>query len=228
MSSQNTKLTLTKDNINILKSLTSINPQMYFQKDTLGIASNDKEIIAYYDYGIDLANDFGIYDVNSLLSILSLYKTPVIDVGTSKLEITEGKSKNEYRFTQKNCITVPPSKTVMLEDQEDGTPAKIEKPTSTFSFTKAEFENLQKQISILKVPNVVFEDTHVLATDVDNSSCNTYAIDVTPDNDIEKVSLSSEKISMIEPDDYTVELNDKTVTFKGVNNPLTYVIVAQA
>ncbi len=206
--------------------MTSINPQMFFQSDTLGVASNDKEIVAYYDYKIKLTNDFGIYDVNSLLSILSLYGSPVIEVGVSKLVIKEGKSKNEYRFTQKNCIVVPPSKKIMLEGTDE-VPAKVDKPTSTFSFTKTEFENLQKQISILKVPNVVFEKKQALATDVDNSSCNTYAIDVAPDKDITKVSISSEKLAMIEPDDYVVGLNDKTVTLKGKTNPLTYVIVAQ-
>jgi len=65
---------LSKDNLDILKSLTQINEQVYITPDILRIATNDKTLIAYYDYGVKFSvpNDkdgnvqdgIGIYNLN--------------------------------------------------------------------------------------------------------------------------------------------------------------------
>ena len=100
---------LTKDIIKNLKDLsTVVEKGAYFTKDTIGFASNDGGMVAYYDYGVDVEvpdltdedieekeqDGFAVYDLPNLLNILDLYETPKIDLFEKHLTIKDTNNKN--------------------------------------------------------------------------------------------------------------------------------------
>jgi hypothetical protein len=215
-----------------IKELCAINTQMYFTDDTLRVGSNDKTLIGYYDYGIKLniptedgkgkQGGFGVHDVSELLSILSLYNEPTITEGFNSLCIAEGKLKNTYKYTEKECIVIPPTKQTMF----DGDSPKIGTPDQTFELDSASFKMLKSQAVALKSPHIKFEGTLVSATDTENTSANEYTQTVEVDEDINKVVISADHVAKMIQDDYKVEVTAETVTFRAKNIPVIYVVIA--
>jgi hypothetical protein len=222
---------LSQKHKDVLKSLASINDQVYFKSDELGIASNDKQMLAYYDYGItidmpDESDGFGVFNLNEFLSLLDTYKNPTIKEGTDHLLISEDKSKNKFKYTAKNCISVPPSKKMIFEGDEE-TPAKIEPAQASFELSKEMLGLIIKQSTILKSPHIKFEGNTIQCTDIDNSSVNTFTFEIPglEEDSIPKCVVSAEKFQKLISDGYDVAVNDKTVVFKNEDNTLTYIIV---
>ena len=114
---------LTKENKDVLRSFSNINEQVYITSDTLGIASNDKSMIAYYDYGVSVSvpgsDGFGIYNLSEFLSVLNLYENPSIQEKEGEVLISEGKGANRYRYADKNVISryIPPKKDVLFGEK---------------------------------------------------------------------------------------------------------------
>jgi len=234
---------LSKENIEILKSLSQINEQVYITPDTLGISTNDHTLLAYYDYGVKFTipddkdgnpqNGFGIYNLNELLSILSLYDNPTIKEEQNSLKIFELSNVNKYQYTSKECITVPLTKDLLFNgDKENDVAPKIEPATSEFTISEDDFTKLMKQSQILKSPHISFKGTNIVATDMDDSSANSYTTKVDAKNledenaDPEMDSfLLAETFQKLVPAEYVVKVNDKTVVFENSVKQLTYIIV---
>ncbi len=230
---------LTKDIIKNLKDLsTVVEKGAYFTKDTIGFASNDGGMVAYYDYGVDVEvpdltdedieekeqDGFAVYDLPNLLNILDLYETPKIDLFEKHLTIkdTNNKNTNKFRYTDKESIKTPKfDKTTCLS-------TVIGTPDATIKLSKEDLIRITKQASVLGAKEMVFEDKGLKVTDLENTSFNDYTFELESEDDIPKSVIHASKFSKIIPDDYTVEFDAKSVVFKNTDGNITYILICIA
>ena len=67
---------LSNDTLAILKNFGNINPGIYFRKGkTLKTVSSHKNILVEATITDEIPADFGIYDLNNFLSVISLART---------------------------------------------------------------------------------------------------------------------------------------------------------
>lgn len=224
-------MTLTEKNLTILKSLAQINEQMYFTSDELGVSTNAKDMLGYYSWGVTLEQEFGIFNVNELLSIISLYEAPSIierakkDETSSHLLIEEGNHKTVYTYTAKENIKTPPSRKVLF----DGESKKIPDPIASFELTKQDLGKIKAQASVLKSPNIKLEKKTIIALDSSESSCNMYEHKINVDKDLPSLLFSTENFQKIyADDDYVVDVTNKFLILKSKAEKLVYIIVALA
>ena len=93
---------LSTDTINVLKNFASINQGILFKKGkVIKTISSQKTILAEATIGEDIPVDFGVYDLNNFLSVVSLHKDePSFDFDDKHVMIqgNGGRSKIKYRF----------------------------------------------------------------------------------------------------------------------------------
>ena len=68
-------MNLSSSSLTILKNFASINPGIFFRVgNTLKTISPAKNILAIADIEDNIESDFGIYDLNNFLSLISMHK----------------------------------------------------------------------------------------------------------------------------------------------------------
>ena len=79
---------ISADTLSILKNFASINTGLVFRKGTtIKTISSNKNILAEATITEDMPQDFGIYDLNKFLTVLSLHKEePELEI-TSKTAV---------------------------------------------------------------------------------------------------------------------------------------------
>jgi hypothetical protein len=139
---------LSENTLTILKNFATINTGLFFRKgNVLRTVSPGKTVLAEATIDEDIPSDFGIHELNQLLSIISLHKeTPELNVTGNNLVIKgrDGRSKITYRCCDESMIRVPP------EDK------KITLPSEDLSFvlTESDLNWIMKSSAVLGVPHI--------------------------------------------------------------------------
>ena len=101
---------LSNDTLNVLKNFASINQGIMFKKGkTIKTVSGGKNVLAEATISEEIPTDFGVYDLNNFLSVLSLHKEePVLEFESNNVLISglKGRSKIKYRFCAPHMIVV--------------------------------------------------------------------------------------------------------------------------
>jgi hypothetical protein len=225
-------MNISEDNKEILKSLSGVTEQVWFQSDTLAVSTTDRQMAVFYDYGVGInipakkgetaPTGFGVYNIGELLSLLDTYDKPQVIEKEDRLVIKEGKTSNKFNYTAENCITKPPDDT--FEDMEKRL-GEVVKTTSTFTLSTDDLKKIMKQSTIIKSKHILFENNLITCTDMDNSSVNTFTFELDSDVKAPRVFISSEKFQKLIATGYTVRLNEKLVVFESTEKKLTYVIL---
>ena len=88
---------LSIDTLSVLKNFASINQGIMFKKGkTLRTVSPQKNVMAEATVSDEFPTDFGVYDLNNFLSVLSLHKEePTIDFQDNNvlISVLQGRSK---------------------------------------------------------------------------------------------------------------------------------------
>ena len=88
---------LSSDTINLLKNFASINQGIYFkQGKTIKTISTNKNILAEANIAEEFTTEFGVYDLNNFLSVISLHKDdPTLNFEDKNILISglKGRSK---------------------------------------------------------------------------------------------------------------------------------------
>src|ERR1035441_9781082 len=97
----------TEQELQVLKNFALIHPSMIIQSTVVKVINASKSCVGIYDFETPYNfPDFGIYEMQEFLSILSAFKAPSINVGEKKLVISEGTSKATYFTTEKSLLPV--------------------------------------------------------------------------------------------------------------------------
>lgn len=98
------------ETLGLLKNFASINTNIIFkQGDVVSTISNAKNIFAKATIKETIPNEFAIYDLNSLLAMLTLMENQDVAFGDKSLIVTSDKGKFEYFYSNPEIVTGAPT-----------------------------------------------------------------------------------------------------------------------
>ena len=217
---------LSSDTINLLKNFASINQGIYFkQGKTIKTVSPQKNIMAEVTVDESFPVDFGVYDLNNFLSVISLHKDdPTLNFEDKNILISglKGRSKIKYRFCEPSMIVVPPEKNIVMPD-----------PEIRFTLNAEDFDWILRAAAVLSSPHIAIESdgekVFVSTIDLQNDAAHTDSIEIAEGNgDKYKMIFKTENLKMISGT-YEVSLSSKGIShFKNKNKNLQYWITTEA
>jgi len=217
---------LSNETISVLKNFGAINQGILFKKGkTLKTVSSHKNILAEVDIKEDIPAEFGIYDLNNFLSVISLHKDdPSFEFDDKQVTIVgnKGRSKIKYRFTPANMIVTPPEKSLTMPDAE-----------IKFNLTAEDFEWVMRAAGVLASPQVAIESDgkkiSIVTLDLQNDSAHTDALEIAEgDGNKYRMVFKTENITKVLSGTYEVSISSKGIShFKNKNVPLQYWITTE-
>jgi hypothetical protein len=213
-------MSLSKDTITKLKNFATINPNIvYGGSGKLKTISEAKNILAETEVE-DITSEFSVYDLNELISTLSLIEDGDVQFGDGQLTVTNGKGYNlKYTYADPNILTKP-TKDISYPEAD-----------ITFTLTAEELNDIRKASSSLGNNTLQFvgdgSNLTVRVTDNTGSTKNAFWFKK------EDVKTSSEfnfdflinNLKVI-PSDYEVSLSSKLIS-RWVGNDITYFIALE-
>jgi hypothetical protein len=221
------KMKLSSQTLSVLKNFGTINQGIHFKKGkTLKTVSSHKNILAEASILEDIPEDFGVYDLNEFLSVVSLHKDePSFEFDQKHVTIVgnKGRSKIKYRFCEPTMIVTPPEKQFVMPAAE-----------INFTLTSEDFDWILRAASVLSSPHVAVESdgkkVSVVTLDLQNDAAHTESLEVAEgDGNKFKMIFKTENISKILAGGYDVAISSKGVShFKHKTVDLQYYISTEA
>ena len=211
---------LSDRSLQVLKNFSGINPNIIIRSgNTIRTMGEARNILATASVDESFPKDFGIYDLNEFIGVLSLVDQPRLRFEDEYVLIGDstGRSKVRYFFSSEETLTAP-SKDIEMPSPEvsfvltNDTLNKLKRAASTLG---------HDQVSITGKDGVL----SLSVVDSENSTSNTYSIDIDgefkPDAQFNVImNISNLKIL---PGDYEVQLSSKKISqFKNKEVNVTY------
>lgn len=215
---------ISNETIGILKNFAAINSNLTVKSGKrLRTVSPSKSIFAEATVSESFDIDFGIYDLNKFLAVISLFKDPTFDFKEKYVVISSESSSAsvKYFYSDPNTLTTVP----------DG--LKVPATKFQFDLTAKNFSELQKASSLLQVPDICVETNNkkvmMKVFDKSEPTTNDYSFEVSDNKDSNnfKLLFKVENIKMI-PANYTVNVTQKFSQFKHESLNLTYYVALEA
>lgn len=217
---------LSDNTVKVLKNFSTINQGLVVKPGkTLRTISPNKAVLAEATVAEKFPHEFGIYDLNKSLSLLSMSTENEVEVEKDFLEFTglAGRGKIRQRFTASNLILSPPDKKVVSAN-----------PDVKFKLSLDVLNWIFSVANVLKCPNFVFkgqdqaDGMQIIATDVkgqivDDASVN---VDASFDEPF-SVAIKVENLKVI-PQAYDVILSSNGLSvFTSEDESLKYWIAIE-
>jgi len=214
---------LSNDTTNILKNFSGINTGIFIKKgNVLKTVSGGKNILAQATVGDDFPADFGIYDLNGFLSVLTLNKDPNLEFDGKNILIEglNGRSKLKYRMTEPSMIVTPPEKEV-----------KFASVDASFTLTQDDYEWVVKTSSVLQSTHVSFKSdgvkVYAYSFNAGDDSAHSNATEFADGNGTTfNIIFKTENLKML-PGSYNIEVSGNVVSFKNATKEIQYWIAAE-
>lgn len=211
---------ISNETIQILKNFASINQNLMIRKGkTISTISTGKNIFAKTEIAEEFPREAAIYDLNSLLSLLTLMENQDIEFGENSLTISKGSGKFEYFYASPTVIVAAPEKSIELDTHYQ------------FKLTAEEVNTIMKAAAITSAPliYVVAKNGKVTLNvgDIKNSTANSYRKEI-GETDLEFQCYMGVDNFKIAPDAYTVTISKKKAfLFKHETKPIEYLIAME-
>jgi hypothetical protein len=216
---------LSDNTLTLLKNFATINQGIMFKKGkTLRTVSSQKNVMAEATINEEIPTDFGVYDLNNFLSVLSLHKDdPVLDFQDNNVLISglQGRSKIKYRFCAPHMIVAAPDKAIAMPD-----------PEVSFSLSQEDFDWILKAASVLSSPFIAVESDgsklSVTTFDPQNDSAHTESLEIANGTGNKyKMLFKVENLKMVSGA-YDVKISSKGISnFKHKTLNLQYWIATE-
>lgn len=201
---------LSSETMAILKNFSTINGGIVFKEgNRLSTVSPQMNILASAEIEEYIPQEFGIYDLNNFLSLMSLFKDGAELEFDSKQVFIKGlggKSKVTYRFTEPTLIVAAPDKNLTLPSID------VE-----FSLSEEEFNWILRTANVLSSPNVAIESNGVEAfvrtcdTNNDSAHSNSVFLDgFSVNGKSYKLIFKTENLKLL-PGNYDVMISSKGI-----------------
>jgi len=215
---------INQNTLDILKNFSEINTNILIKPGTeLSTISTMRNIFAKATIAEAFDSEFGIYDLNEFLAVVSSLNKPELNLQDKFMTISaEGsKSKVKYFYSDPSVI-VSPTKEVNMPEAD-----------VTFSLSQANLTQLQKMAAILKTPDLALEGTKggdivLKVCDKKNDTSNNFDI-VVGENATADYTFyfKVENMKMISGD-YDVSVSSKSIShFKNTKLPIEYWIALE-
>jgi hypothetical protein len=204
----------------ILKNFAAINSNIVINTGSeLKTIAEAKNILAKASVSESFDTEFGIYDLNEFLGVMSMFDDPELTVADDALsiKISQGRRSVKYFFSAPDILTSP-SKDINMPSAE-----------VTFTLTQDDMSQLRKAAGALGVSDVVVtknnDEVTLIVTDVKDSTANTFSVDV------DAISCCDDEFKFVfnignfkfVNGDYEVTISKKLIShFKNLNVPVEY------
>lgn len=219
---------LSETTLEVLKNFSTINQGIVIHPGkVIKTIGKNKNILAEYVTEEEFEHKFGVYELTSLLAVLTLEKDlPEIDfdskIKSMKIVSLAGRRKMEYRFCDEEMITTPPEKGIVMPVAE-----------IKFEINANDFSTIERSVRVLSSPNIAIisdgEKIYVKNYDALNDSAATSELEICDGNgDIYNMIFKEESWKMI-PGSYDVSVSSKGVAhFKHKDRNLQYWVTTEA
>lgn len=213
---------LSKETLTLIKNFAAINGSIMLKAGTrLSTISEGKNVMAEATIAETLPIDFGIYDLNEFLNVVSLFQTTTLDFSEKHVLVSDGGSSRIKYFAAGEGVV-------------KSAPATIKFPGGDVEFTleATQLAMIQRTSSVLKATDVsiVGEDgkLKVIVSDKKNDTSNAYEVVIGDTDETFKANLKIENLKML-PNDYQVSISKKKISrFKHTASDLTYYVAVEA
>lgn len=216
---------ISNETIAILKNFASINTNIVFKPgDNVATISNAKNIFARAKIKEDLPNQFAIYDLNSLLAMLTLVENQDVEFGDKNISINSDKGKFEYFYSNPEVVTAAP----------DGEIEHID--VYKFKLAAEDVQMIMKAAAVTGAPTISVTNKNQSVTlvvgDRKNESSNNFKKNLGTAFDEFDLFVAVENLKVI-PDAYEVSVSKtqngkaKFLHFKHESKQLQYWIAAE-
>lgn len=211
---------LSENTLSVLKNFSTINTGLFFKTgNALRTVSPFKTVLAEATIDETIPSDFGIFDLNQVLSILSLHKdAPEVSVDGNNLVIQGygDRSKITYRCCDATMIKTPPDKNIALPTED-----------ATFLLTEPDLEWVLKSAGVLASPNIsvvgVNGKLSLRTSDAHDDSAHSDTLEVAPHTGADISFLFKTENWKMLPGTYAVTISSKGIAmFVNQARKLTY------
>ena len=216
---------LNQNTVETLKNFAGINTNILIkQGDELSTISTMRNIFAKAKITDQFTKEFGIYDLNQFLSLVSSVNKPELSFKDKYLEIfNEGSpKKNKKLFYSDPSVIVSPSKEVKMPEAE-----------VSFTLSQSNYKDLLKDALILQVPDLALIGTKggdivLKVCDKKNDTSNSSVIPVGENATADYTFyFKVENMKMLDGD-YDVSVSSKSIShFKHKTKPVEYWIALE-
>ena len=206
---------LSEQTVNILRNFSTINQNILVKEGSqLRTMSTMKNILGEATVTEAFPRDFGIYDLNEFLGVLTLVKDAELKFESdSYLTVNGGRTKIKYFYSDPSILTTPP---------ESFNPPECD---VSFKVEQTILANVLKASAVMQLPDVVFKDGSIIATDLKNSTSNNFTEDLGTNGEFE-FHFKADNLKMI-PGDYTVNASTSAQVSNWVGNVASYWIALE-
>jgi hypothetical protein len=215
---------LNKVTHDILKNFSEINTNILIKPGSeLNTISTMRNIFAKATITESFDSEFGIYDLNEFLSVVSSLDKPSLTLQDKYMTIsTEGsKSKAKYFYSDPSVI-VSPQKDVNMPESD-----------VTFTLSESNLAQLQKMAAILKAPDLALVGTKggdcvLKVCDKKNDTSNKFDIVVGENATADYTFYFKVENLKMMSGDYDVAVSSKSIShFKNTKLPIEYWIALE-
>ena len=211
---------LSKETLAIFKNFGSINTNLTIKAGShLTTVSTGKNIIAGATVTEDFPVEFGIYDINEFLGVMSLFNDPDLDFSEKFVTISEGKNSVKYYSAASGVLTAVPNIKAFPS------------PDIEFEMSSSMLQQIQRVASVLKVADFSIigdGDTMTLSVgDKSNPTGNSYSSEVGATDKTFRVNFKVENLRMMSGD-YRVSIGSKKISrFQSTSQRLVYYVAIE-
>ena len=163
---------LSEATTNVLKNFSDINQNILVkQGNKLNTMSTMKNIIGEAQIEESFEREFGIYDLNEFLGVMSLGKDPDLLFEDDRfVKVKFGKSTTKYFFSDPSILVTTPESFIPPETD------------CTFRISQDELTAVHKACAVLQLPDVVIRNDNgtavIVATDLKNTTSHEHRIEL--------------------------------------------------
>ena len=195
--------------LQVLKNFSGINQNILIKEgNTLRTISEARTVLARAAVKVQFPKNFGIYDLNEFIGVLSLVDTPRLKFDDDYVTIGDstGRSKVKYFFSAEEMLTTP-QKDITMPDAEvkfvltNDTLNKLKRAAAALGHSEVSISNNNGVLSLSVV-------------ETQNSTSNTFSMDIDGEYNQEanfKFVLNIANLKIL-PGDYDVEISSKLIT----------------
>lgn len=207
---------ISNETIAILKNFATINSNIIFRPGSnIKTMSTAKNVFASATVAETFPREVAIYDLNSLLALLTLNEKCEVEFHEESLKISKNGGDFEYFYSDPRLVTAPPAdKSIEVDNHFQ------------FKLTADDVQTMQKAIAITASPNIFVTSKLNQVTlsihDKKNAKANSYKKVIGPGFEDFNVFFGVDIFKII-PDAYTVTVSKKKVMhFKHETKNLEY------
>jgi hypothetical protein len=213
------------ETLGLFKNFASINTNIVFkQGDAVSTISNAKNVFAKATIKETIPNEFAIYDLNSMLAMLTLVDGQEIEFGDKCLTVTSPAGKFEYYYSNPEIVTGAPAGEIEHVD------------VYKFKMTSEDIQMIMKAAAITGAPTISITNKNQAVTlsvsDRKNDTASNFKKALGTSFDNFDVFIAVENLKVI-PDAYEVSVaktangKAKFLHFKHESRQLQYWIACE-